>query len=352
MSQSILFTKNISQAIEETLSLYTFDRLFILTDTNTHEYALPLLLDCPRLADAIVITIKADDTHKNIEALAAVWYELSNRKATRKSFLINLGGGMVTDLGGFAASTFKRGIRYINVPTTLLGAVDAAVGGKTGINFNGLKNEVGVFNPALAVIISTQFFVTLSRENLLSRYAEMLKHGLISGPAIYNKLLTLDFSDPDLDKLLLLVEESVKVKEEIVEADPFEKNIRKSLNLGHTVGHAFESLSHERHAPVAHGYAVAWGLVCELLLSHMQLKFPIERIRQLATFIYDNYGAFPITCEEYSHLYELMTHDKKNDSGEVNFTLLSDVGEIIINQTATKENIEIALDLYRDLFHL
>ena len=165
-------------------------------------------------------------------------------------------------------------------------------------------------------------------------------------------MLTLDFSDPDLDKLLILVEESVKVKEEIVEADPFEKNIRKSLNLGHTVGHAFESLSHERHAPVAHGYAVAWGLVCELLLSHMQLKFPIERIRQLAAFVYDNYGAFPVTCGEYNHLYELMTHDKKNDSGEVNFTLLSDVGEIIINQTATKDNIEIALDLYRDLFHL
>ena len=352
MSQSILFTKNVSQTIEEALSLYTFDKLFILTDTNTHKYALPLLSDCPGLENAVVITIEADDTHKNIEALAAVWYELSNRKATRKSFLINLGGGMVTDLGGFAASTFKRGIRYINIPTTLLGAVDAAVGGKTGINFNGLKNEVGVFNPALSVIISTQFFVTLSRENLLSGYAEMLKHGLIGEPAVYNKLLALDFSEPDMDTMLQLVEESVKVKEEVVKADPYEKNIRKSLNLGHTVGHAFESLSHERHTPVAHGYAVAWGLVCELLLSHMQLGFPIERIRQLAAFIYDNYGAFPVTCDDYDYLYELMTHDKKNDSGEVNFTLLSDVGEVIINQTATKENIGAALDLYRDLFHL
>ena len=180
----------------------------------------------------------------------------------------------------------------------------------------------------------------------------MLKHGLISTPDTYNKLLTLDFSDLDLDKLLRLLEESVKVKEHIVKADPFEKNIRKSLNLGHTVGHAFESLSHERKSPIQHGYAVAWGLICELLLSHMHLGFPVERIRQLSTFIADNYGAFPITCEDYDSLYEKMTHDKKNESDSVNFTLLKDVGIVEINQTATKEEICTAFDLYRDLFHL
>lgn len=350
--QPVIFTRNIAESIDEILSRYTYDKLFILTDRNTFRNASPLLESSKLCNNARQIVIEADDTHKNLEALASVWKVLSDSHATRRSFMINLGGGMVTDLGGFAASTFKRGIRYINIPTTLLGAVDAAVGGKTGINFNGLKNEVGVFNPAEAVLISTVFFKTLSREHLLSGYAEMLKHGLISSSGIYDKLLSLDFSQPDLDKLLELLEESVKVKERVVEADPFEKNIRKSLNLGHTIGHAFESLSHERKSPVQHGYAVAWGLVCELLLSHMRLDFPVNRIRQLAAFIADNYGAFPITCDDYDYLYERMTHDKKNESDNVNFTLLKDVGRVEINQTATKEEIYAALDLYRDLFHL
>ncbi|MCP9612269.1 3-dehydroquinate synthase [Coprobacter tertius] len=352
MSQAILFTRHVNKTVDEALSQYNYDKLFVLTDTNTRQYALPLLGDSKAIKDATVITIEADDTHKNIDTLCAVWLELSTRHATRKSFLINLGGGMVTDLGGFAASTFKRGIRYINIPTTLLGAIDAAVGGKTGINFNGLKNEIGAFNPALAVIISTRFFATLSRENLLSGYAEMLKHGLISNPAIYNKLLDGDLSTPDLDQMLQLIKESVNVKEEIVKNDPFEKNIRKSLNLGHTVGHAFESLSHERKKPVAHGYAVAWGLICELLISHFQVQFPIDTIRQLARFVYENYGAFPITCDDYDHLYELMTHDKKNDSEAVNFTLLADIGDVKINQTANRSEIGIAFDLYRELFHM
>ena len=350
--QEVILFEELESSLTTAIGNCPHDKLFILTDEHTHRLCLPQLSNIPTLKEATEIIIGAEDIHKNLETLASVWQALSEKGATRHSLLINLGGGMVTDLGGFAASTFKRGIRYINIPTTLLGAVDAAVGGKTGINFNGLKNEIGVFNPAESVLISTVFFKTLSREHLLSGYAEMLKHGLISTPDTYNKLLTLDFSNLDLDKLLRLLEESVKVKEHIVEADPFEKNIRKSLNLGHTVGHAFESLSHERKSPIQHGYAVAWGLICELLLSHMHLGFPVERIRQLSTFIADNYGAFPITCEDYDSLYEKMTHDKKNESDSVNFTLLKDVGIVEINQTATKEEICTAFDLYRDLFHL
>lgn len=350
--QTVIFTQNIAERIDEVLSHYTYDKLFILADRNTFKFAYPSLADSRACENAEPIVIEADDTHKNLESLAFVWKTLSDKHATRRSFMINLGGGMVTDLGGFAASTFKRGIRYINVPTTLLGAVDAAVGGKTGINFNGLKNEIGVFNPAETVLISTVFFKTLSREHLLSGYAEMLKHGLISNPDIYNRLLTLDFTNLDLNKLLRLLEESVQVKERIVETDPFEKNIRKSLNLGHTIGHAFESLSHERKLPVQHGYAVAWGLVCELLLSHMRLGFPSKEIYKLSSFISKNYGAFSIACNDYNFLYERMTHDKKNESDNVNFTLLKDVGIVEINQTATKEEIFSALDLYRDLFHL
>lgn len=350
--QTILFTDNIGQTLEQGLSGFSYDKLYILTDKHTLDACYPVLANLDRLSGAKMITIEAGDTHKNLAALAAVWQVLSEDGATRRSLLLNLGGGMVTDLGGFAASTFKRGIAYINIPTTLLGAVDAAVGGKTGINFNGLKNEVGVFNPADAVIVSSQFFGTLDYENRLSGYAEMLKHGLISSESEYDALLSIDMKQPDAGDLLALVAASVKIKEAVVAADPYEQNLRKALNLGHTFGHAFESLSHERNAPVAHGYAVAWGLTCELLLSHLRLKFPMERIYQLVSYISTHYGVFYIICKDYPRLIELMRHDKKNESDAINFTLLSTIGEPVINQTAGKEDIEIVLDLYRDLFKI
>ena len=350
MAQQLLFTPDVAATLDEVLGRYAYDRLFVLTDDNTRRSCLPLLARSRALATADYIDIRPDDTHKTLESLASVWQALSDRHATRHSMIVNLGGGMVTDLGGFAAATFKRGIRYVNIPTTLLGAVDAAVGGKTGINFNGLKNEIGAFAPAEAVLVTTAFFATLSREHLLSGFAEMLKHGLISSPEVYEPLFSLDLTRPDTPEMLSRLEESIGVKQRVVAEDPFEKGPRKSLNLGHTVGHAFESLSHHRHHPVQHGYAVAWGLVCELLLSHQRLGFPLETLRRFASYVRENYGTFVITCDDYDYLYERMTHDKKNDADTVNFTLLSDVGEVVINQTATREEITLSLDLYRDMF--
>ena len=260
---------------------------------------------------------------------------------------------MVTDLGGFAASTFKRGIDFINLPTTLLAMVDASVGGKTGINFNGLKNEIGVFNEARYVIMDTAFLRTLDTKNLLSGYAEMLKHGLIANEAIWAELLNFNPQVPDLKRLQAMLGQSVKVKENIVEADPLEKSLRKSLNLGHTFGHAFESFSlqhaAEQHtAPLLHGYAVAFGLICELYLSAKKAGFPTEKLHQTVRFIRENYGTLPITCDHYDALIDLMRHDKKNITGEINFTLLADIGKIRINQTATTEEIKEALDFFRE----
>lgn len=352
MSQKIIISKDLQQDINNTLSTLAYDRIFILTDENTQRLCQPLVANTSSLEKAQYINIKADDTYKTLEALADVWTFLSQNSASRKSLMINLGGGMVTDLGGFAASTFKRGIQYINIPTTLLGAVDAAVGGKTGINFNGLKNEVGVFNPAHAVIINSQFFKTLDRQNLLSGYAEMLKHGLISTEQEWKNLLTFDFDNIDYDYLTQLVGESVLIKERVVTVDPYEKGIRKALNLGHTVGHAFESLSFEENRPVMHGYAVAWGLVCELYLSQKQTGFPTEKLRQTIDFIRKNYGTFAFSCKQYDRLYELMTHDKKNEDDIINFTLLGNVGDIRINQKASKEEIFEALDFYCEYFGL
>lgn len=300
------------------------------------------------LKDAIEITIGAGDVHKTLETLASVWQILSDKGASRHSLLINLGGGMVTDLGGFAAATFKRGFAYINVPTTLLAMVDASVGGKTGINFNGLKNEVGVFAPADSVLIETEFLRSLDAQNFFSGYAEMLKHGLISNEAHWAELLNFNTDLIDYKYLKKLVGESVQVKENIVEQDPFEHGIRKALNLGHTVGHAFESLALAENRPVLHGYAVAWGIVCELYLSHLKTGFPKEKMRQTIQFIKENYGSFTFDCKQYEQLYALMLHDKKNTAGVINFTLLKEIGDISINQTADKDQIFGMFDFYRE----
>lgn len=276
-----------------------------------------------------------------------VWKSLGEGGASRHSCMINLGGGMVTDLGGFAAATFKRGINFINIPTTLLSMVDASVGGKTGINFGGLKNEIGVFCDSKFVILDTEFLRTLDAENICSGYAEMLKHGLISDEKMWAELVGFDLAHPDLQQLQRMVGDSVAVKERIVEQDPHEHGIRKALNLGHTFGHAFESWALKRK-PVLHGYAVAFGLIPELYLSVMKTGFPTEKMRQTVNFIKEYYGSLPITCDDYDELIELMRHDKKNQDGIINFTLLGGIGDIRINQSATIDEIKEAFDFFRE----
>lgn len=344
----VILCESLENSLAEAIEKCPHDRLFILTDEHTHRLCLPQLQNIPAIQDATEIIIGAEDVHKNLETLASVWQALSEQGATRHSLLINLGGGMVTDLGGFAAATFKRGIAYINIPTTLLSMVDASVGGKTGINFNGLKNEIGVFAPASSVLLETEFLRSLDAHNFFSGYAEMLKHGLISTPEHLAELLSFDTEQIDYAALKAMVGRSVQVKENIVEQDPKEHGIRKALNLGHTIGHAFESLALAENRPVLHGYAVAWGIVCELYLSHIKTGFPKEKMRQTIQFIKENYGAFAFNCKQYDRLYELMLHDKKNTAGIINFTLPKEVGDICLNQTADKETIFEVLDFYRE----
>ncbi|MGN0309610.1 MAG: 3-dehydroquinate synthase family protein, partial [Bacteroides sp.] len=282
--QEVILCDRLTQNLSQAIARIPHDRLFLLTDEHTHTLCRPLLDEVEALKQAIEIVIGAEDVNKNLQTLADVWMQLSTQGASRKSLLINLGGGMLTDLGGFAASTFKRGIAFINIPTTLLAMVDAAVGGKTGINFNGLKNEIGCFSPAVSVLLETEFLRTLDNPNLCSGYAEMLKHGLISNKQHLDELLSFDLELIDYARLKSLVGESVKVKEDIVAADPQEHGIRKALNLGHTIGHAFESLALAEGRPVLHGYAVAWGLVCELYLSYIYTHFPKELLQQILYF--------------------------------------------------------------------
>lgn len=346
--QEIIISENLEDSLKRAIEACPHDRLFVLTDETTHRKCLPLIEGFPCLQQAEHIVIGATDEHKTIESLATVWTELSNRGGTRHSLMINVGGGMITDLGGFAAATFKRGIQYINIPTTLLAMVDASVGGKTGINFNGLKNEVGVFAPASSVLLDTEFLKTLDRENICSGYAEMLKHGLISTEENWAELLRFDLDSIDYALLQRLVAKSVSIKKHIVGEDPYEKGIRKALNLGHTAGHAFESLALAENRTVLHGYAVAWGLICELYLSSLHTGFPKDKLRQTIDFIKTNYGTFAFDCKAYERLYAFMTHDKKNTAGSINFTLLGDIGDIRINRTADKQEIFNMLDFYRE----
>ncbi|GHT25285.1 3-dehydroquinate synthase [Bacteroidia bacterium] len=348
MAQQIVRCKHVESELTRFLAGLNFDGIFLLTDENADKLCLPHIQSVPALAAAKKIVIPAGDEHKNIETISRVWQFLTDNGATRKSLLINLGGGMVTDLGGFAAASFKRGIPFINLPTTLLGAVDAAVGGKTGINFNGLKNEIGAFAPAIAVFIDASFFRTLDHANLLSGYAEMLKHGLLSSPKEVDALLQFDFDRVDYEKLNDLLFESVLVKERIVQEDPREEGIRKALNLGHTFGHAFESLSYQTQKPILHGYAVAYGLVCELYLSFLRLDFDKNLLLQVAHFAKAHYGKFPFDCNDYPQLFKLMQHDKKNENNTINFTLLKAAGAVEINQTATEKEIFETLDFFRE----
>lgn len=345
MKQQIIFTQDIRSALADVVKDIPHDRLFVLTDTNTRQYCLPLV-DLP---EAVVITIPSGDANKELNSLSHVWSALQEGRATRHSLLINLGGGMVTDLGGFAASTFKRGISFVNIPTTLLSMVDASVGGKTGINFGGLKNEVGTFCEAACVIISTSFLQTLDQENILSGYAEMLKHGLISQQHTWAELLNYQLEElkkqEKLEELETLLRKSIAVKERIVTEDPHEHGIRKALNLGHTIGHAIESFFQGR---LLHGYCVAFGLIAELYLSCIKTGFPTEKMRQTVRFIRSHYGTADITCDDYPTLLALMQHDKKNMANDINFTLLADIGDIRINQTCTDEEIKEALDFLRE----
>ncbi len=365
MAQKVIFSEQLERTLETAIGECNPDRLFVLTDDNTSRLCWPVVKDYGCLAAAKPITIPAGDEHKNLTSLSHVWEQLQQGGATRHSLMVCLGGGMVTDLGGFAASTFKRGIAFINIPTTLLAMVDASVGGKTGINFCGLKNEVGVFREAQAVIIDTRFLLTLDMQNVLSGYAEMLKHGLISNKEHWAELLRFpienlnrqdgqdssDGQDPS-GGLASLLARSVAVKERIVEADPHEQGLRKALNLGHTIGHAIEEWSFTptpNPSPLLHGYAVAYGLVGELYLSAVRCHFPTDRLRQTVQFVREHYGTPAITCNDYPALLRLMTHDKKNTAGTINFTLLADIGELQLNQSATDEEICEALDFLREM---
>ena len=330
---------NIVDDLNALLEKYPPEAVFMMADEGSTAHCAAVLAQVEKISRERTIVIPQGDDNKNVTSAMQIWEFLSSHGATRKSLLINLGGGMPCDLGGFCASTFKRGIDFINIPTTLLAQVDASLGGKTGMNLGGLKNEIGVFSIANAVIVDGSFLKTLDKDNLLSGFAEMLKHALIFNALALEELIKFDFEHPNYTELQLLVCDSIRMKNHFVTADPTEKGIRKALNFGHTFGHAFETFAMRHNRPILHGFAVAYGMVCELIFSEMKLGLNSADIQRIANFIISKYGKFDFSESDFPELVELMTHDKKNDAAGINFTLLPQLGTIQINQIGTPAEI-------------
>ncbi len=345
---SIFFHQNAYQQFNEIIASYDISSIFILVDENTYQYCYQKFIDRISIDKTVqVIKINAGENHKNITTCVSVWEKLTQLGADRKSLLINLGGGMVTDLGGFVASTYKRGIKFINIPTTLLSMVDASVGSKTGVDLGNLKNLVGLFSNPEMVLIDTNYLETLPKRQLRSGVAEIIKYGLTTDANLLEEIQQDTWKD--FTKVDSLVYQSINIKNNVVLQDPREENLRKTLNLGHTVGHAVESyfLEHTELENLTHGEAVAIGMVAETYISHKQHNFPLAKLESLKSYIHQTFGKISIDKTHYTAILDLMKHDKKNINGSVRYILLKDVIDYIIDATAPLDLVIEGLEYYQ-----
>lgn len=338
---NILFTRDAGLELQRQLERLAPAGYFLLSDTYVRAYCLSHL-GHDLVPPGRSITLSPGEKYKTLPNVGFVWERLSADGAKRNSLLVNLGGGVVTDLGGFAASCFKRGIRCINIPTTLLAQVDASVGGKTGIDFNGLKNEIGTFATPECVIIDNGFLATLPPRQLLSGFAEMIKHALLADEQHLADIMRVDLSQAASPEFLPLIQRSVAVKAAIVDADPLEQGERKALNLGHTIGHAIEGAAISKGLDLTHGEAVAYGIIAELWLSVRLLGFDRACYEAVRAFILEKYPPYS-PVETPAALYEWMLHDKKNEREGVNFTLLREPGRFETDCYCDREDILQAL---------
>ena len=310
-------------SIKDYLSENFCSKVFVLVDLNTKEFCLPVFLKKMNFTLSVeIIEIKAGEVYKNIDTCSLLWKQLSDLGADRKSLMINLGGGVITDMGGFVASTFKRGINFINVPTTLLSMVDASVGGKTGVDLGALKNQIGLFSSPEMVLIDMDFLNTVSQREMKSGLAEIIKYGFTFDKNLWDVIQP--FKRIDLEKIKPLVYRSIEIKNDVVLQDLLENNLRKSLNFGHTIGHAIESyfLESEFKKNLTHGEAIAIGMVIELYYSSKLYDFPLHYTEDLKSFVNSFYGKVSIEPKDLHAIIDLMKYDKKNVSGKVNFVLL------------------------------
>ena len=332
--------------LKEKINSNEFSSIFILVDDNTNKFCLEILLKKTGISNFNKILIKSGEENKNLETCLYIWGQLSLHKADRKSLLINLGGGVLTDIGGFVASTYLRGIKFYNIPTTLLGMVDAAHGGKTGVDFNNLKNQIGVFNDPEEVILDPEFLSTLDKKEYLNGFAEIFKHSLITDDKNldFNSLLHYDFYD-DIE---YIITNYSQIKINIVVSDRLESNLRKILNLGHTIGHAIESHSHisKNIDQLKHGEAIIIGLISELYISSILLGYPIDKVDKFKSTCNNYFNKIHIKKDDYDDIYTLMSFDKKNIQSNINFVLLDNSGKAVIDQKVSRKEFIESLDYY------
>ncbi|MEB3346647.1 3-dehydroquinate synthase [Aquimarina gracilis] len=346
----VYFNQECYSALNAYLEKVNHSKICILVDSNTHENCLPYFMSkIEKEYDIEIIEIEAGEIHKNIETCSGIWSALAELGFDRKGLMINLGGGVVTDLGGFIACTYKRGINYINVPTSLLAMVDASVGGKTGVDLGNLKNMVGVISESEMVLVDTEFLGTLPVEQMCSGFAEMLKHGLIQDREYWEKLS--DLSKLELEDLDQMIYDSVIIKNNIVFEDPTEQNIRKYLNFGHTLGHAIESfyLTHPEKPTLLHGEAIAIGMIMEAYISSKLLSVTPNELQQISDVILATFPKVDINPVDYQQISQLLIHDKKNEKGNILFVLLTTIGDAKYNCKVPDELILQAFEYYSSL---
>ncbi|MCL6273465.1 3-dehydroquinate synthase [Muricauda sp. 2012CJ35-5] len=334
-------------ALRQHVAKNNYSKIFLLVDSNTHKHCLPLLqkkMQGKVQFDAIY-EIKPGEEHKHINTCMLVWQWLSDEGADRKSLLINLGGGVLTDLGGFVASTFKRGIDFINIPTTLLAMVDASVGGKTGVDLGALKNQIGVINQPQMVLVIPDFLATLESRQLTSGFAEMLKHGLITDQSYWQSLReTKDYANATT------IQKSIAIKNTVVAEDPTEQGIRKILNFGHTLGHAIESyfLENPEKQSLLHGEAIAVGMILEGYLSHKLQGLSALSLQEIKETFLTHFDHVMFSLEDIHSIVELLKYDKKNAYGDINFVLLQAIGKAVTDIQVPPEMFTDAFAYYKE----
>lgn len=333
------FSLQPAQILNELVGSLRPDKVAILVDEQSKEHCLPLMNSTFE-----VIEIKSGEKHKTLETCSLIWSGLTDMGFSRKSLLVNLGGGVIGDMGGFAASTYKRGIRFINFPTTLLSMVDASIGGKLGIDFNGFKNHIGVFNDPTAVVICSQFLKTLPDRQIASGFAEILKHGLIADKKYWERVKELSLMSSNWDEI---IPHSVEIKQQVVLEDPLESGRRKILNFGHTLGHAIETYFLGTDDELLHGEAIAIGMILEAHLSHQKLGFSLNEVDQIAETMAKFFDLRHLpTLDKFEHL---MFQDKKNEGGKLNFALLKAIGDCHYDIEVVSLEVQNALDYYHQI---
>uniref|UniRef100_UPI0040477216 3-dehydroquinate synthase n=1 Tax=Algoriphagus sp. TaxID=1872435 RepID=UPI0040477216 len=343
--ETVIFSSDIRATLAEILRARQFSKLVVLTDSNTHQFCLPLVQKVVP-PTTVFISVPAGEQHKTLETCSIIWGQMTEAVLDRQALVINLGGGVIGDMGGFCASVYKRGIPFITIPTTLLSQVDASVGGKLGIDFLGFKNHLGVFQLPEAVLIAPEFLATLPQRELRSGYAEVIKHGLIRDATYFRALPSTNWQKQDWARI---IRHSIEIKKAVVQVDPKESGLRKILNFGHTIGHAIESFYLTRSQPLLHGEAIAIGMIAEGFLSFEKIGFSFEELNEMSTMLLTIFGKVELDPNDCDRLVELCAQDKKNEGSTQLFTLLPKIGDCNYNIAVTREEIKHAILYYQQL---